>query len=178
MKKPSALQIVLELIVILGSLIIGTTILVCHFLESPISRTLIGLIIIAIGAIGVIEYLTLKIEIKLKSVQSLITYLLTIALGIILLFIDVSGETVCIIWGIFTIIFALVRIVSSFMHILKQPLLHIVRLISQTTAVVFAIILIVKTISFAHTFFIFTGILLLIEGVVLLIEFIIHRFQN
>lgn len=178
MKKTNVLQIVLELIVILGSLIVGTTILICHFLNVSITKTLIGLIIVSISTIGISEFLTLKIETKLKSILSLVFYICGDILGLILLLLNINGHALCIIWGIFTILFATVRITTSFFNLLKQPLLNIMRIITKTVAIVFGIILIVNTLEFAKTFFVFIGIILLIEGIVLLIEFIIHRFQN
>ena len=46
MKKANVLQIILEAIVILGSFVIGGTILMYRILDYPITKTLIGLIIL------------------------------------------------------------------------------------------------------------------------------------
>ena len=58
MRKANVLQIILEAIVILGSFVIGGTILLYKILDYPITKTLIGLIILCVGTIGVTEFVT------------------------------------------------------------------------------------------------------------------------
>ena len=178
MRRTNILHIVLELIVVIGSFIIGGTILTCFFLQADITRILVGLITIAIGMIGAVEFLTLKLELRLKSIQSLVLYGLAILLGLLLIFIRIDGPIVCYIWGSFFICFALARAFTSAVNLLKQPLLNIVRIVSGIVVIVFSIILLVKNVDFVGTYFIFIGIIMLIDALILLIEFIIHRFQN
>jgi len=178
MKKNGALTIFLELIVIIGNLIIGGAILVCHFMNQPITRTLVGLIILALGLIGLLEYFTFKVEVKLKSTQNIFGYLAAIVIALLFIIFKLEPNVVCIIWGSFSISLAVVKIATSFLNFLKQPLLHSVRILTSITLIVFSIIFLVKITDFLVTYFIFYGIILLIEAFILLIEFIIHRYQR
>lgn len=178
MKKNGALTIFLELIVIIGNFIIGGTILVCHFIGQPITKTLVGLIILALGLIGFLEFFTFKVETKLKSTQNIFGYLIAIIVGLLFIIFKFEPNVVCIIWGSFSISLAVVKIATSFLNFLKQPLLHSVRILTSITLIVFSIIFLVKITDFLVTYFIFYGIILLIEAFILLIEFIIHRYQR
>jgi hypothetical protein len=178
MRKANVLQIILEAIVILGSSVVGGTILLYKILDYPITRTLLGLIILCIGTIGLTEFVTLRLEFKLKSVQNFAIYIIGIILGIIIVAVKIESRPLCIIWACYNIAFAIVRILSSVFTILKQPLLAAVRVLTNLVGIVFSIILICKTIDFIQTYFLFTGIILLIESSILTIEFIIHRNQN
>ncbi len=178
MRKANVLQIILEAIVILGSFVLGGTILLYKILNYPITRTLLGLIILCVGTIGLTEFVTLRLEFKLKSVQSFAIYIIGIILGIIIVAVKIDSRPLCIIWACYNIAFAIVRILSSVFTILKQPLLAAVRVLTNLVGIVFSIILICKTIDFIQTYFLFTGIILLIESSILTVEFIIHRNQN
>lgn len=178
MKKVNVLQIILELIVIVGSLVLGGTILAYHIIESPITRTLVGLIILCIGTIGLTEFITLRLEVKLKNIQSLVLYIISVILGIVLTLVKIEGKYVCVIWGIYGLCFTSARIMTSFLTLLKQPLLNVVRILSNTVAIIFSIVLLINTVDFVKAYFLFTGIILLIEGLILIVEFIIHRYQN
>ena len=178
MRKANVLQIILEAIVILGSFVVGGTILLYKILDYPITRTLLGLIILCVSTIGLTEFVTLRLEFKLKSVQSFAIYIIGIILGIIIVAVKIDSRPLCIIWACYNIAFAIVRILSSVFTILKQPLLAAVRVLTNLVGIVFSIILICKTIDFIQTYFLFTGIILLIESSILTVEFIIHRNQN
>lgn len=178
MRKANVLQIILEAIVILGSFVVGGTILLYKILDYPITKTLLGLIILCVGTIGLTEFVTLRLEFKLKSVQSFAIYIIGIILGIIIVAVKIESRPLCIIWACYNIAFAIVRIISSVFTILKQPLLAAVRVLTNLVGIVFSIILICKTIDFIQAYFLFTGIILLIESSILTVEFIIHRNQN
>lgn len=178
MRKANVLQIILEAIVILGSFVVGGTILLYKILDYPITRTLLGLIILCVGTIGLTEFVTLRLEFKLKSVQSFAIYIIGIILGIIIVAVKIESRPLCIIWACYNIAFAIVRILSSVFTILKQPLLAAVRVLTNLVGIVFSIILICKTIDFIQAYFLFTGIILSIESSILTVEFIIHRNQN
>lgn len=178
MRKANILQIILEAIVILGSFVIGGTILMYKILDYPITRTLIGLIVLCVGTIGLTEFVSLRLEFKLKSIQSFALYIVGIVLGIIIVALKIDSKPLCIIWASYNICFSLVRISSSVLTILKQPLLAAVRVILNLIGVIFSIVLICKTIDFIQAYFLFAGIILLIESAILTIEFIIHRNQN
>ena len=81
MKKANVLKIILEAIVILGSFVIGGTILMYNILDYSITRTLIGLIILSVGLIGIVEFVASRIEIKLKNIQSFIVYSIGMVVG-------------------------------------------------------------------------------------------------
>ena len=178
MKKANVLRIILEAIVILGSFVIGGTILMYNILDYSITRILVGLIILSVGLIGVVEFVSSKIEIKLKNTQSIIVYLIGIILGIVLVIFKIDNKAVCIIWAIYNICFSLVRIFTSIITILKQPLLHTSRILCNVTGIVFSIIFICKTTDFLRIYFLFCGIILLIESSILTIEFIIRRNKD
>ena len=178
MRKANVLQIILEAIVILGSFVIGGTILMYRVLDYPITRTLIGLIILCVGTIGLTEFVSLRLEFKLRSIQSFALYIIGIVLGIIVVALKIDSKPLCIIWASYNICFSVVRISSSVLTILKQPLLAVVRVILNLIGVIFSIVLICKTIDFIQAYFLFAGIILLIESAILTIEFIIHRNQN
>ena len=178
MRKANILQIILEAIVILGSFVIGGTILMYKVLDYPITRTLIGLIILCVGTIGLTEFVSLRLEFKLRSIQSFALYIIGIVLGIIIVALKIDSKPLCIIWASYNICFSVVRISSSVLTILKQPLLAAVRVILNLIGIIFSIVLICKTIDFIQAYFLFAGIILLIESAILTIEFIIHRNQN
>ena len=178
MRKVNILQIILEAIVILGSFVIGGTILMYKILDYPITRTLIGLIVLCVGTIGLTEFVSLRLEFKLRSIQSFALYIIGIVLGIIVVVLKIDSKPLCIIWASYNICFSAVRISSSVLTILKQPLLAAVRVILNLIGVIFSIVLICKTIDFIQAYFLFAGIILLIESAILTIEFIIHRNQN
>ena len=63
-------------------------------------------------------------------------------------------------------------------NILKQPFLNVVIIILCVTEAIFAIFLIANTVEALDHHFIFIGISLLIEAFILLVEFLIHRYQK
>ena len=178
MKKANVLQIILEAIVILGSFVIGGTILMYRILDYPITKTLLGLIILCIGTIGLTEFVSLKLELKLKNALSLVIYGIGVVLGVVLTIVKFESRTLCIIWAAYNICFSAIRIFTSILTWLKQPLLNSSRVLCNLTGIVFSIILVVKTIDFIQAYFLFAGIILLIESSILTVEFIIHRNQN
>ena len=178
MKKANTLKIILEAIVILGSFVIGGTILMYNILDYAITRTLVGLIILSVGLIGIVEFVASRIEIKLKNFQSLIVYAIGVIIGLVLIIFKIDSKAVCIIWAVYNIVFSLARIFTSIITILKQPLINGVRVLCNSTGIVFSIIFICKTIEFFNVYFLFAGIILLIESSILTIEFIIRRNQN
>ena len=178
MKKKSALIIFLELIVIIGTLTSGATMIVCRVINQPITRTLVGLILLAFGLIGILEFFTYRIETKLKSVQNIFACVASIIVGLLFLILNIDPKIVCIIWGSYAITLSLIRVSTSIMNFLKQPLLHITRLINSTLIIVFSVIFLVQLTDFLVVYFTFFGIIFALEAVVLLIEFLIHRYQR
>ena len=178
MRRANVLKIILEAIVVLGSLVLGGTILFYKVFDYPITRTLIGLIILCVGTIGLTEFVSLRLEFKLKSVHCLAVYAIGIILGIVIIAFKIENKPLCIIWGCYNIAFAICRIITSVLTFLKQPLLALVRALANIVGIVFSIVLICQNVEFVEAYFLFCGIILLIEFSTLTIEFIIHRNQN
>ena len=178
MKRVNVLQIVLELTVILGFIVLGVTILTYLLQRVAVDRIVIGLVTAAVGVFGLTEFFTLKYSARRKSIPNLIVALLSLALGIVFLFVRFNSNQLCIIWGTGLIVFAVGRIITSVMNLLRQPLLSIVRIIVNIIAIIFAIFLIVNKVNFLNNYLTAQGIFFLVEAGTLLIEFIIHRYQN
>lgn len=178
MKKNSKLQILLEIIVILGNLIIGVTVLSYQFLSYEINKELIGLVTLAIGVIGVTEFASLKYLAKIKNIQSALISVLGAVLGIVFIFTNLELGLMAMILAIAGIAFLLVSIVTTILNILRQPLLNGIRAIISIVGIVLSIILLISGVPYLPTYFTFIGIALLVQFAVLLIEFIIHRYQN
>lgn len=178
MKKRNFLNILLELIVLFGHLIIGVTVVTFLMQGESINRIFIGLILMAMGMIEITEFFTYKIATKLKSVQGLIAAILTVALGAVFLIIKMDIKVLCILLGASCIALGITRIVTSILNLLRQPLINSVRIVLNVTMIVLCIFLIVKTLDFLGGFTTFMGIALLVEAAILLVEFLIHRYQN
>lgn len=178
MKKRNALQILLEIIVILGNLIIGITILTYLFLGYEVNTVLMGLIAIAMGVINVTEFVSLKFLTKIKSIQILTGAILSISTGITFLTTGMGLKTAALVWGYFSMTLIIARMISSVSNFLKQPLLNGVRIIISIVSTVFAINLVISDVAFLPTYYTYVGITLLVQFAILLVEFIIHRYQN
>lgn len=178
MKRVNVLQIVLELIGILGNIIVATTILTFLYRHVAIDRVFIGLIIIAMGIFGIIEFFTLKYVARKKSIPRLIGYIAFIALGIVFLFVKMDIKLLCILWGSVSIGVSVAKIITSALILLRQPLLNSIRLILNVITIVFAIILIVRGVNFLTGYMTLLCVTFYMEAMTLLIEFIIHRYQN
>ena len=178
MRKVNVFNIVLELIVILGSVVIGVTLLTYIFQHAYYNKILIALIVLSIGLIGLTEFFTLKFAIRFRSIQNAVGSTLLIALGLIFLIMKIELKQICLIWGIGNIALSVIHITTAVLNILRKPLINGVRIILNILLIVFSIFLMVKNIDYLDTFLIFLGIALLVEAVILLVEFIIERYQN
>lgn len=178
MKRRNTLQIVLELIILLGDLIVGVTALTYLFQHETITKTLLGLVLTAIGAINFAEFFTLKYVVRMKSIQSMIVSLLGMVLGLLIAIFKFEADEICLMLPIYFLAFIVARGCTSVLNLLRQPLLNIVRIIIGITGIVFSTIFLVSGISFLSNFFAFMGIALVTEAVFLLIEFLIHRYQS
>ena len=178
MKRVNVLQIVLELIGILGNIIVGTTILTFLYRHVGIDRIFIGLIIIAMGIFGIIEFFTLKFVARNKSIPRLIGCIAFVALGTVFLIVKMDIKLLCIIWGSVSIAVSIAKIVTSALNLLRQPLLNGIRIILNVVTIVFAIILIVRGVNFLTGYLTLLCVTFYMEAATLFIEFIIHRYQN
>lgn len=178
MKKPNVFQIILELIVILGFIVVGVTVLTFLIQHVAVDRICIGLIIIAVGIFGLAEYFTLKFAIRIRSIANIIASVAFIVVGIIFVIFKMEIKQLCLILGITCIGCSVARITTSVLNLLRQPLLNGIRIILNLILIVFSIFLIVKTVDFLNSYLMFLGIAFLIEAGTLFIEFLIHRYQN
>ena len=178
MKKVNVFNIVLSLIVILGNIVLGVTILTYLIQHVSYNKILIGLIILATALMGLTEFFTLKFAVRIKSIQNAVASVLAIALGIVILLVKLEMRQVCIIWGIGNIVLAIIHIVTGVLNILRKPLINGVRIILNVLLIVFSIFVAIKTIDYLNSYLTYIGIALLIEAAILLVEFIISRYQN
>lgn len=180
MKRRSFLHYALELIVIFGSLVLGVTIYSFRFDPSRIffDRIFIGILILAIGFLELIDFITWKYATKIRSIQSLISALVAIALGALFIIAIKNMKTICYLWGGFSIAFALIRVSTASINLTYQPLLNSVKIIFSIMQIVFSILLMVRTINGIESYVLFLGACLIAQAVVLFVEFMIHRYQH
>ena len=178
MKRANVLNITLELIVILGYIVIGMTCLTYIFQHANPDRFFIGSIVGALGILQFASYFTQKFAVRLKSIQSAVVALVMVALGIVFIVANIEQPLIYILVGAFTIGFSIVGISTSVINMTHQPLLNSASIIIYIIAIVFSIFLLVRLESYFYTFISFIGIALLVAAIVLLIEFIIHRYQS
>lgn len=179
MTKRYTLHIILELIVMVGFLILGITILTFIFQSQPFDRIVIGSLILAIGVLGVADFFTWKYATKRRSIQSLVASILYIVLGaVIMIARNLNPKIWCLIWGIGAIAFSVAKIATGAVNISYQPLINGVRIILAIIQIVFGVLLIVKTVDAVQPCMLFLGISLCVIAFALFIEFVIHRYQN
>ena len=178
MRKVNVLQILLESVVILGCLVVGVTVLTYLIQRVGVDRIYLGIITLAVGTIGLTNFFTLKFVNKLKSIQSLVMSLAFVALGIIFIVSQVDIKTICLVGGIVAAAYLVCMIITAILNITSQPLLHGIEILIALVGIVFSIILVFKTIDFLYKYLIFVGVALSLEALILLIEFIIHRYQK
>ncbi len=179
MKRINTLHYVLELIVIVGFLILGVTILTFISQNQPFDRIVIGSIILAIGVLGVADFFTWKYAMKRRSIQSVVAAVLYIALGAVIMIINrLDTKIWCLMWGIGSIAFSVARIATGAVNMPYQPLINAVRIILAIIQIVFGVLLIVKTGDAVPPTMLFLGIALCTTSLILLIEFTIHRYQR
>ena len=178
MKRFSVLTLLLEILVILGNLIVGITVLTYMSQYSPIDRVFIGSIVLSVGVFGFTEFFSLRYAYKMRSIQSLVASILGIALGIVFIALDLDIKLVCILWGSFNIAFSVINIITAGINMSHQPLLNGVRAIIAITEIVFSILLIIRTVDSLYVHMMVVGIALVVEAVTLFIEFLIHRYQR
>lgn len=178
MKRVNVFQIILELITIFGFLVVGTTISTFLIQKVAVDRIAIGLIIMAIGLLGITEFFTLKYVIKIKSIANVIVNALAVVFGILAIVIKMETNQLCLIWGWFSLGYAAGRITTAVINLLRQPLLNGIRIILAIIMIIFAIFFIFKTISYLYNYLTYLGVASLVEGATLLVEFLIHRYQN
>ena len=178
MKRNNILRYVLELIVILGYLVMGISVFTYIIQSVPMDHVFIGFIVLASSVIAFTEYFTWKFAVRVKTIQIAIAALAMIALGIVFIVVEMDPALFCIIFGICSIAFAVTQIITSAILLSRQPLLNGIKIILAITAIVFSIFLIIRTVNILYSYMTFICISLLVEAIVLLIEFMVHRYQG
>ena len=178
MKRNNILHYTLELIVILGFLVLGITVMTYIFQGVPMDHVFIGSIVFADGVISFTDYFTWKLSTRIKSVQTAVAAIAMVALGAIFIFIDMDPTLFCVLFGAFSIAFSIVRIITAALNLTRQPLLNGIKIIISITEIVFSILLIIRTMNSLHAHMVFLGIALLVEAFILLVEFMVHRYQR
>ena len=178
MKRNNILHYTLELIVILGYLVLGVTVLTYLIHNVPMDNVFIGFIVLADGVISLTDFVTWKFATRIKSIQSLIAAIASIALGAIFIFIKMDIKLLCVLFGAFSIGFSIIRIVTAVLNLTRQPLLNGIKIIISITEIVFSVFLIIRTVDSLYSHMTFLGIALSIEAFILLVEFMVHRYQR
>ena len=178
MKRNNILRYVLELIVILGYLVMGISVLTYIIQSVPMDHVFIGFIVLASSVIAFTEYFTWKFVVRVKTIQIAIAALAMIALGIVFIVVEMDPALFCVIFGICSIAFAVTQIITSAILLSRQPLLNGIKIILAITAIVFSIFLIIRTVNILYSYMTFICISLLVDAIVLLIEFMVHRYQG
>ena len=178
MKRNNILRYVLELIVILGYLVMGISVLTYIIQSVPMDHVFIDFIVLASSVIAFTEYFTWKFAVRVKTIQIAVAALAMVALGIVFIVVEMDPALFCIIFGICSIVFAVTQIITSAILLSRQPLLNGIKIILAITAIVFSIFLIIRTVNILYSYMTFICILLLVDAIVLLIEFMVHRYQG
>ena len=178
MKRANVLHLLLEILVIVGNLILGVTVLTYMMQAIPLSRFFIGVTVLAIGIFEFADFLTLKYAIKMRSIQSMVAAIIEIALGTVFMAVRMDSKLVCILWGSISIATSIIIIVTAGLNVSSQTLINVVKIIIEIIEIVFCILLIVRTLDSLGEHMIFTGIALIVEAVTLLIEFFMNRYQR
>lgn len=178
MKRNNLLHYVLELIVILGYLVMGISILTYIIQSVPMEHVFIGFVLLATGVIAFTEYFTWKYIVRKKTIQTAVAALLVAALGIVFIAVEMDPKLFCIILGAFGIGYSITQIATSALLLTRQPLLNGIKIIISITLIVVSIVLIIRTVSFLFASMTFVCVFLLVDAVALLIEFMVHRYQG
>ena len=182
MRKSGTLHIILEIVTILSNIIIGVSVLTFiayqHQESLDLNKSFIGSIVLAIGVTEMVEFLSLKTLAKLRNIPNAVVALLSMIAGVIIMAVDMELEIACVVWAICSMVFQVAKIANAGINVLKQPFLNIVIIILCVTEFIFCIFLLVNKVGALDHHFIFIGISLLIEAFILLVEFMIHRYQK
>ena len=178
MKRKNYLRYALELIVILGYLVIGVSVLTYTIHHIPMDHVFIGFIILSTGIIEFADFFTWKYPVRIRSIQSVLTALVAVGLGAVFIFIKMEMKLLCVLFGIYGIFSALAKTVTGALNLSRQPLLNTIRIVLSIVEIVFSILLIIRTTYSLYSHMLFLGIALTVLTFTLLIEYIVHRYQN
>ena len=180
LRKQNRLHIALELVTIFSFIVIGVTMLTFMYYDVELSKSYIGSLVLAIGVTELVSFLSMKDLVKLRNIPNGITAILQMALGIVLMVIDADLPTACIIWCTCNIVFLVAKVIDAGFNLIHQPFLNIIVIILCIIETIFAIFLLANStdIQALNHHIVFIGVALLIKAVILVIEFLIHRYQK
>ncbi len=180
LRKQNRLHIALELVTIFSFIVIGVTMLTFMSYELEISKSYIGSLVLAIGVTELVDFLSMRDLVKLRNIPNCVTSVLTMILGVLLLLLDIDLPTTCIVWCICNLVFLVAKVVDAGLNILHQPFLNIIVIILCIIEAIFTIFLLANSanVKVLTNFINYIGIALCIKAVILIIEFVIHRYQK
>ena len=180
LRKQNRLHIALELVTIFSFIVIGITILTFMYYDVEMSKSYLGSLVLAIGVTELVSFLSMKDLVKLRNIPNGITAVLQMILGVILMVINVELSTACVIWGICNIVFLVTKVVDAGFNLIHQPFLNIILVILCIIETICSIFLIANSadIQALNHHIVFVGVSLLIRSFILVIEFVIHRYQK
>ena len=180
LRKQNRLHIALELVTIFSFIVIGVTMLTFMYYDVELSKSYLGSLVLAIGVTELVSFLSMKDLVKLRNIPNGITAVLQMALGIVLMVIDVDLPTTCIIWCICNIVFLVAKVIDAGFNLIHQPFLNIIVIILCIIETIFSIFLLANStdIQALNHHIVYIGVALLIKAVILVIEFLIHRYQK
>ncbi|NLB48679.1 MAG: hypothetical protein GX813_02400 [Erysipelotrichia bacterium] len=177
MKRTLFRQIFFELASVVGSVAIGVTILTFIDRGVVIDKTFIAFVILLIGVIEIVNFLGVKDSVRMRNIPNMITDLIAVVLSLFLFFLNMQLKTVLLIWAITYLTLYTARTVINVINFKYKPLFCGVKIVLAVILMVYMIILLVLGESFIITSMSFIGYALLIEAVMLLVEFLIHHYQ-
>ena len=180
LRKQNRLHIALELVTIFSFIVIGVTMLTFMSYELEISKSYVGSLVLAIGVTELVDFLSMRDLVKLRNIPNCVTSVLTMILGVILLLLDIDLPATCIVWCICNLVFLVAKVVDAGLNILHQPFLNIIVIILCIIEAIFTIFLLANSanVKVLTNFINYIGIALCIKAVILIIEFVIHRYQK
>lgn len=180
MKKLNTARIVLEIITIVSLIFIGVTILTfLNYQEVTVEdKSFVGSIIFAIGTIELVQFLSLNYLGKRRNILNVIVAGASMILGIVIMAAPMELKVVCLVWAIAAIVFQIVKTVNAGLNIMRQPLLNGITIILCIVEFIYCIFLIINRSSSLIPFFTYIGIELSIKAFFLIVEFVIHRYQQ
>lgn len=180
LRKQNRLHIALELVTIFSFIVIGVTMLTFMSYELEISKSYVGSLVLAIGVTELVDFLSMRDLVKLRNIPNCVTSVLTMILGVLLLLLDIDLPTTCIVWCICNLVFLVAKVVDAGLNILHQPFLNIIVIILCIIETIFTIFLLANSanVKVLTNFINYIGIALCIKAVILIIEFVIHRYQK
>ena len=180
LRKQNRLHIALEIVTIFSFIVIGVTMLTFMSQEVEISKSYVGSLVLAIGVTELVSFLSMKDLVKLRNIPNAVVAFLSMVLGVILLVLNIDLATTCIVWSIANLAFLVGKVIDSGFNILRQPFLNIIVIILCIVETIFTIFLLANPASerALNNQINYIGIALCIKSAILIIEFIIHRYQK